>query len=267
MSLATHASLKTKLPAPACTAATERASAETAEASSAASPAKSSSTKATTAAHHSADHRADPPTAPSTASAPAASAPNDVRDQGDQKDYQYDYEDWTGPFPLLFSTGSARRRQRRGSAERHAAILRDDVRDTTSNQQQRSVVVSVTQVRNRLTTTAAHLAIRKNRFEAVPHRRPILVVLRRNEDQYSAVGLFRANSPLCREANGKILDRLSIERLDGDHRNLGLSLLIHLGAKRREQVLSWLAQDAGKVVHVACRFRFGKTILGLRTES
>ena len=167
---------------------------------------------------------------------------------------------------MLFSAGSARQRYGRRGTERHAAILRDDIRNATRYQKHRSVVIPFAQVRHSLAQEPTDFAIREDRLEAIANLDAVLAVVNCEQNQNSTRGLFRPNSPLRRKSDRIIFDGPAFQRLDSDDRNLRLCLLIHLGAKRREQVTSRLAQDAGEIIYVALWFRFGKAILTLRAE-
>jgi hypothetical protein len=66
------------------------------------------------------------------------------------------------------------------------------------------------------------------------------------------------------ERNRIILNRLPIQRLDGDDGDLRVGFLINLGAKRFELRARGWAQDAGEIVDVPSGLRFRKALLSMR---
>ena len=146
--------------------------------------------------------------------------------------------------------GVSPRRWSRGSGEINASIGGNYLGDAAGHQENSRVVVILAQIRNGLTPETAGFTVGQNFFEAIPDFRAIAVIVDGKQDQNPAVGLLGTDAEPGGEIDGIVLDRPAAERLDRDHDNLRLRLLIHFRAQSRQLGLHPRAQNMGEVIDV-----------------
>ena len=113
----------------------------------------------------------------------------------------------------------------------NVAVLRNHLRDLAHHLHDGAVVVALAQQRNHAASETAHLAVRKDGFEAVANLGPVLVIIRGQQDHHAAVRPLVPHAPLLEKVIGEVFHRVTFQSLDGDHRNLGLGFLIDLRAQ------------------------------------
>ena len=113
--------------------------------------------------------------------------------------------------------------------------------------------------RDRFAAEPAHLTVGQDGFETVADLREVGVVLNGEEDQDATIFLLWTDAPVRGEVEGVLLGRKVAERFHGDDGDLGLGLVVNLGAEGGELGLGAGAEDAGEVVDVAGVFE----VLGL----
>src|SRR6185437_114489 len=82
--------------------------------------------------------------------------------------------------------------------------------------------------RNGLTLKTSHLAIRQDGLQPIAHFNPGAMVPDGIQDQNSAITSLIADPPFMEQINGVALDVGAVERIDGEQRDLHVSLLINL---------------------------------------
>ena len=157
----------------------------------------------------------------------------------------------SAPIPLP----SSRARLRNGSwkrtaGERDAAILRDDVGDSTRDEQDCAVVVAAFEERDRFATNRTDFAVVENSLKAVSNLSEVLAVVDREQNQYAAGTLLGADAPSGGEVERVLLRGLFAGGLHGDDEDLRVGLVVNFGADRSELADRGGAQDVGVVVDV-----------------
>ena len=110
----------------------------------------------------------------------------------------------------------------------NVAVLRNHLRDLAHHLHDGAVVVALAQQRNHAASEAAHLAVRKDGFEAVADLGPVLVIVRGQQDHHATVRPLVPHAPLLEKVIGEVFHRVTFQSLDRDHRDLGLGFLIDL---------------------------------------
>lgn len=133
----------------------------------------------------------------------------------------------------------------------------DYVGDSSRNQQQGLAVIAAAHERDGFALKATHLAIRENGLEAVSDLNARAAVADGIENQNSAVGRLRSDSPLMEEIDGIALDVCSVECIDGDYCDLGMGFVVDLLADVFHLRRSALIDDVREIVDVAGGFKLG----------
>ena len=132
----------------------------------------------------------------------------------------------------------------------NVAVLRDHLRDLAHHLHDGVVVIALAQQGNHAASETAHLAVRKDGFEAVADLGPVLVIISGKQDHHASVRPLVSHAPLLKKVTGEVVHRVTFQSLDGDHGNLGLGFLIDLRAQPGKSLHSRRVEHAGKVVDV-----------------
>ncbi len=138
----------------------------------------------------------------------------------------------------------------------NVAVLRDHLRDLAHHFDDGVVVVALAQQRNHAASELAHLAVRKDGFEAVADLGPVLVIIRGKQEHYATVRPLVPHAPLLKKVIGEVFRCVAFQSLDRDHGDLGLGFLIDLCTEPNEFLYRRRIEDAGKVVDVPLYFEF-----------
>ena len=138
----------------------------------------------------------------------------------------------------------------------NVAVLRDHLRDLAHHLHDGVVVVALAQQRNHAASETAHLAVRKDGFEAVADLGPVLVIISGKQDHHATVRPLVPHAPLLKKMTGEVFRRVAFQSLDSDHRDLGLGFLIDLRTQSSKSIHSRRVEHAGKVVDVPLYVEF-----------
>ena len=151
---------------------------------------------------------------------------------------------------FAFGGGRSGRRQAGQAVQGNVAVLRNHLRDLAHHLQDGAVVIALAQQGNHVASETAHLAVRKDGFEAVADLGPVLVIVRGEQDHHAAVRPLVPHAPLLEKVIGEVFHRVAFQSLDRDHRDLGLGFLIDLRTHLGKLFHRRRVEYAGKVVDV-----------------
>jgi len=123
--------------------------------------------------------------------------------------------------------------------------------DAGCDLQQGIAVVTAAHERNHFALKAAHLAIGQNRLQSVSGLNARTVILDRVKNQNAAVSGLAADPPLLEEINSIRLNVAAIQRIDGHHGDLGMSVVIDLPTDVLHLSDCLRLKNVGEVVNVA----------------
>ncbi len=131
-----------------------------------------------------------------------------------------------------------------------SGIVRDHFRNACRKQEQSSAVIAIAQLGNRLAPEAADFSIWQYRLESVANFNAVPAILHRKQDQNTSVRGLAADSPLLEKLDSISLDIGTLERVNCDHRNLSVRLLIDLPADAVDSRNRVPVHDVSEVVNV-----------------
>jgi hypothetical protein len=232
------------LPTATCSTAARTSSAKTAEA---AASSKSTSTTA-------------PTSATSTAPTEHVREKNPEQDaaqwcgENDQKNDNEDC-DATDRESRLGSLHGSGRSTSLNIRELHTRVRGNDFSDPAGYKHQSLVVLAVLHQRDGFPLKSTDLAVRQNRFQAIPDLNPRAMILNCIKNQYASVGLLRTDAPSMEKIYCIALDVISIERINRDKRDLCSRFVVHLVAKVFYLGFSAGVENVREVVDVAGRLK------------
>src|SRR5579872_5878259 len=172
------------------------------------------------------------------------------RQQEDNKNEQpHDARHWKRMIRL-----QGRSRRPIGRFQRDSSIRGNNRGDSFGEQSHCAVVIVPLEKTNHFAAETTHLAVRKNGLQPVADLHSILVVIRREQDQDSAILLLRSDPPLRGQINGKLLDGLAFQRRNGHDGDLRSRFAIDLGAKCRQLCFRSRTEHAREVIYITLRF-------------
>jgi len=133
----------------------------------------------------------------------------------------------------------------------NVAVLRNHLCDLARHLQDGAVVVALAQQRNHIASEAAHLAVRKDGFEAVADLRVVPVIISGKQDHHATVRPLVPDTPLLKKVIGEVFHRVLFQSLDSDHCDLGLGFLINFRTQARKSFHRRRVEHAGKIVDVS----------------
>ena len=146
-------------------------------------------------------------------------------------------------------------RLRLWSSELDSRIARDDTGNAARDQQQGVAISAPLHEWYGLALEASDFPIGEDRLESVPDLNARAAILYGVQDENSAISAFVADTPFLEESNGIAVNVGTIERVDGDDRNLSVSLLIDLPTGVFDLFDGRSVQYMGKIVDVAGRLQ------------
>ena len=130
-------------------------------------------------------------------------------------------------------------------------VLRDYFGDLARYLPDGAVVVALAQQRNHIASEPTHLAVGKDRFEAVADFRPVLVITDCEQDHHASVRSLVPDTPLLKKVVGEVFHCVTLQGLDGDQCDLGLGFLIDFRTQAREPFHRGGVEHAGKIIDVS----------------
>lgn len=157
---------------------------------------------------------------PATATAPAAQEENH-----DSSDDQKPENRAAVTSPLLY-----RPRPRRGRCERNTGIRRDIASYLPQAAIDRRPILAGLQLWTHRSPNIAHFGIVQYTFESVANFDPALPVIDREKHEDAVVSSFGAYFPFLFQPIGEVCRGITLQRMDCDHGDLRVRLVVHLGA-------------------------------------